>query len=262
MTKESGINLSTITKMGGDFLIGNDERVFLDWLIYNQIKFGIGKPFRHSIAEIQKETHITRFSQAKILGKFAVFVCVEITYYQNNSYTTYSVNFELLCEHLAKFIKGGTPTFDLYMGQIKAWAKEQRKSAKTPSKRMVNMKVEQEAEANAMIDVLNEVWHERITMYNNGELTAEAPSRHKTPVQLARTKNAINTLTHIMETYNADSIRCAFIAFADDVLKGEIKPEKQLLYFVKSDGDGYPVMENYLAKFNADYSHKAQQGVC
>ncbi|MGM9687156.1 MAG: hypothetical protein ACI3YI_13185 [Bacteroidaceae bacterium] len=254
MAKESGIKLSTMTKMVGDFLISNDERIFLDWLIYNQNKFGIGNPFRHSIPEIQKETHIARFSQTKILNKFAGFVYVDITYYQNNPYTTYSVNFELLSQQLGRLIKDGTPTYDLYLKQIKEWAKEQKKATKPPSKREVKEKEQQEAEINAMIDVLDNVWCDRIKMYNSGELTGEVPSMKKKAVQLARTKNAKNTLSHLMETYDIRSIKCSFVAFADDVLTGEISPNNLLLYFVKSDGHGYPVMENYLACFNACYS--------
>ena len=166
------------------------------------------------------------------------------------------MNFELLGQLLGQLIKEGTPTYDLYLKQIKEWAKEQKETTKPLSKREVKEKEQQEVKVNVMIDVLDNVWCERVKKYNSGELTDEEPSRKKRAIQLARTKNAKNTLSHLMETYNSQSIKYSFIAFADDVLTGGISPENLLLYFVKSDGHGYPVVETYLAKFNARYSYQ------
>lgn len=247
-----------------DYRLDNDERMMFDWLVVKQEDFGLDKPFRHSIPQVQKAIHVSRRKQEKAIRHFESlgFLTIGIDYYQNNPFRTYYVNFQALSkfEVISEIINPETETFNEFVGWVEELAISQALKQKPPSRYKQKQKAEAEEkakkEANLLYKRLCETWNQRIDMFNKGELSdGIIPERKKRHIQLPINKNGLNLLYKLNTFYERDTIRHAFIAYTDKCLKGEIHPKKIFLYFLTCEDGDFKVVEEMVNVFAMDYSY-------
>ena len=246
--------VSNILRMAKDYKLSIEERMMFDWLVVKQEDFGLEKPFRHSIPQVQEATGIARHSQEKAIKHFTSlgFLVVGIDYYQNNPYRTYYVNFTILQqpEILSEIIYPETRTFKEFSGWIKELAIKQREEPTCNQKEYESTQAIEE-----LYDQLCKTWNERIDMYNDGELTESLPKRVKNPIQLPLGRNGKKLLQILSTIYNSKTIIHAFEVYADKCLTEEITPTHILLYFLKYEGGEFEVVANMLNYFATHYAH-------
>ena len=254
------ILLSNILNSAKNYILKtNDERMFFDWLVLKQHDFGLAKPFRHSVPQIQQDTKIARYSQEKITKRFVDlgFLTVGVVCHQNNPYRSFFVDFAVLSrpEVLEKIVRPGTDTYNSLISNFSHWATEQKKELKPLTKKQ-RKEAETEAQAiEALFRRLVDQWNERVEMFNNGKLTGEKPSRTKVYVAtFAATKNAKILMGKLRVKYADETIVNAFLVFADEILKGRIKPPKNvLLYFLTCNEGDFDVVNNCYNYFITSY---------
>lgn len=232
------IKLSNIVNNIKDYILkNNDERTLFDWLVLKQYDFGLGKPFLHSVVQVQEATLTTKHLQKQIFGKFVSmgFLTLGMERYLNNPYRTFFVDFSVLAKPqiLSQIIEPGSDTYNNLISYFSHWASEQKKALKPLTKKKQK---ELEAEAKAVNDLLIslvETWNSRVKMYNTKN------PEHKMYVSTFAPSNEDNRLfAKLRKTYNDQAIREAFIVYADMVIKDEITPKRILPYFLTRNDDG------------------------
>lgn len=253
--------VSTILHYCADYLLTPDERTLFDWLVVKQCDFGITKPFRASIPQVQARTGVTRRKQDAALKKFIGmgFLFVEIDYYQGNPYRSYFVSFEHLVrsETLSQIIRAGSNTYNDYMEWITE-AMQAQKQRQMPESASARKKKEKEAQraredVQRLFDRLCDKWRERIEMYNDGELTVSLPQRRKIYSQMPCSTQTKKLMWRALQAYDINTIVHAFVAFADKVLRGEIKAHNMLSYFFKVEDGDWKVIDENIAYHTENY---------
>lgn len=251
--------LSNIVKYIKDYALDNDERTMFDWLVIKQHDFGVSKPFRHSISQIEEATLLSKYLQNRILGKFKElgFLTVGKEFYQNNPYRSFFIDYSILTnpEVLGKIVREGTETYSNLLALFKEWAKEQAQSRKPATKKQQKAAEDKSKATDALYICLNAKWDERRQMYNNGELTGKKPKRGKSKTSLPKSKNVVMLLGKLLDVYEQQAISNAFTAFSDAVLKDEVRCSAPLSYFLKCEGGDFPVVNQNLDNFNTQYSY-------
>lgn len=246
--------VSNILRIAQDYLLPLEERMMFDWLVVKQEDFGLEKPFRHSIPQVQKATGVTRHSQEKAIKHFTDlgFLVTGTDYYQNNPFRTYFVDFAVLGrpEVLEKVIKKETETyreFSEWIGELaKAQAKKERPLSRNKKKQQEMEATKAKEEAENLYKVLCKVWNDRIDLYNKGELTGELPERKRIHNQLPIGRNGLRLLWKLRSLYDSSSIQNAFIVFADRCMKEELTPKNIFLYFLKCEDGFFPVVDEMI----------------
>lgn len=240
-----------------DYRVSNDERTLFDWLVFTQRGFGVGKPFRHSIPQVKAATNVTRFSQGKLFAHFVElgFLKLGTDVFNNNTYRSFFVDYSALAkkEVLSQIVHEGTDTFSAMFKMFAAWAKEQAKGEKPLTKKEQKVVEAKLAAVEPLLNILNETYANRVKMYNNGELTSEKPKRTKNAATLVCTAKSKKQFTTLMGIYNNDSINAAFIAYVDDLLRGNLKTDKILPYFLTYDEGEFVVVNRYLEYYTLNY---------
>lgn len=254
------LKLSNFVSMIPDCLMTNDERTLFDWLVF-KCSYNFDW-YRHSITQVQRETGVKRKMQDSILQKFRDLGFLEMkrTYHNGNPYRSFYVHFRVLatCKVLGKLFDVESPTYNTMLGQFRECAAEQKKQTKSRSQ----TKADEEREAmdtarlNEALRKIDNTWKERVEMYNNGDLTDGKPKRGKTVTALHKSKPAKSNLRILLQDYDTNDIKNSFIAYADEVLRGNIETSQILPYFLKRQGGEFPVFGRFLDKFAADYSYK------
>lgn len=229
------IRLATILKNLKDYLLSStDECVLFDFLVLKQHDFGLGKPFRHSIPQVETATLIKRKTQNRILSKFSDigFLKVGKELYQNSEYRSFFVDFSELSkpEVLGQIIRMGTETYENQLEYYQQWAKEQKAEIKPPTKKQQKALDEEAKAIDKLLASLVSVWNERVDMYNKGELTSGKIERRKVHASAFRADKRL--LKKLRDKYSDEGVRKCFMVYADKVLKGEYKPEDTLSYFL------------------------------
>ncbi len=246
--------VSNILRMARDYRLSIEERMMFDWLVVKQEDFGLEKPFRHSIPQVQEATGIARHSQEKAMKHFTSlgFLKIGTDYYQNNPYRTYFVNFSILGkpEVLREIIKADTETFKDFSEWINELAAKQAKQekplSKTKQKQLEKEKAKAEADTEILYNRLCETWKSRVDLYNNGELTGEMPKRTKIYDQLPLGLNGKRLLWRLSKKYDGQTICNAFVVYADGCLIETIKPRNIFLYFLKYEDGDFPVVDDMI----------------
>ena len=255
--------MSNIIRMAHDYLLPIEERMMFDWLVVKQEDFGLAGPFRHSIPQVYEATGVKRYVQDKAIKRFVDmgFLTVGQDYYQNNPYRTFYVDFTILSkpEVLQRIVKAGSDTylaFSEWTAELsKAQVAGQKPLSKTKQKALARQKEMEIESAKRLHGALCEQWRQRILMYNEGQLTKRRPERTKEYSALPIGHNTIGLLCKLLSVYDKNSVANAFVAYADKVLKNELKPKNILLYFLTlKDGDFVVVneMSNY---YTMNYGH-------
>ena len=244
------LRLSNIVNNIKDYrLSSNDERTLFDWLVVKQYDFGLGKPFLHSVAQVQEATMTTKFLQKKIFDKFVKmgFLTLGEDRYLNNRYRTFFVDFSVLSqpEIIGQIVEPNTKTYCNLISVFYHWAKQQKKSLKPVSKkRLKEMELEAEAVENLHKNMVD-MWNSRVDMYNDGEFSSgKKPERLKLHIgTFAPSSNETRLMTILLKEYAADDILQSFMVFADNTLKGRISPAHPLQYFLTRDEGVFTVVK-------------------
>ncbi len=251
------IVLSNIVRMVKDYRVSNDERTLFDWLVFTQRGFGVGKPFRHSIPQVKAATNVTRFSQGKLFAHFVElgFLKLGTDVFNNNTYRSFFVDYSALAkkEVLGQVVHEGTETFSAMLKMFAAWAKEQAKGEKPLTKKEQKAKEAKLAAVDPLLNTLNSVWKERVEMYNSGELTSSKPGRAKLVSTLVCKPASKKALANLQNVYSDTDIRYAFVAYADDLLRGNTKTDKILPYFLTYDEGAFVVVDRFLEYHTLNY---------
>ena len=246
--------VSNILRVAKDYRLSLEERMMFDWLVVKQEDFGLEKPFRHSIPQVQKATGIARHSQEKAIRHFESlgFLTIGTDYFQSNPFRTYYVNFSILGKPdvLGEIIEAGTETYKEFSEWIHELATAQEKQEK-PLSKYKQKQIEKEAKmekenTERMYRELCDKWNRRIDMFNNGELTGELPKRTKLHDQLPLGSNGKKLLTKLNSIYDAETICNAFVVFADECLKERIKPKNIFLYFLSYEDGCFKVVDEMI----------------
>ena len=253
------IHLSNFVKNIKDYrLKNNDERTLFDWVVQKQYDFGLGRPFFHSVDQVQKATLTTKYEQKQIFGKFVNmgFLTLGEERHMNHPYRTFLVSFSVLSkpEVLRNIVEPGTETFDNLISNFTHWVKEEKKNQKPPTKKRLK---ELEAEAlavDALLEAMVKCWNERVEMYNNGILTGEKPKRLRVyACGLVPNVGEKKLIAKLRNNFNDEVIKRAFIVQADKTLKEEISPKHILSYFLTyKDGD-FPVIREFSDYYTTCY---------
>jgi hypothetical protein len=99
-----------------------------------------------------------------------------------------------------------------------------------------------------LIDLLKEIFQERIDNYNLDN------DKNKRSTPLPVKASVTEKMCQALKTKKDTEIKDAFIAFADDILYGGVKPRLDALsYFLKEDNGEYPVIDKYQLKFLEEF---------
>lgn len=240
------------------YKLAPDELIMFDWLVVKQIAFNY-KPFHYSQSRVEEETRIHRIRQEAIIKLFTSlgFLTTEI---KINSVTRgrvryYSVNFKLLSDSdiLQEIIRPETTLFHDFRVYFDFHAKQQKKSKSEELKPAD--KINHEA-ANRIYKLLNETYEARRIYYNDGGMTSKKPERTKSEIQLQRNKPIDRKMAKLAERYNDNSIENSFIAYVDDILRGNKKPDNLMYYFLSYEEvlDSFGIFDHYLNIFTLKYS--------
>ncbi len=256
------IKLSNIVNNIKDYrLKNNDERTLFDWLVLKQYDFGLGKPFRHSVSQVQEATLTTKYLQKQIFEKFVKmgFLTLGTERYQNNPYRTFFVDFSVLTkpEILSQIIEPGSETYNNLISFFSHWASEQKKASKPLTKKQQKETEAEAKEVDNLLQSLAESWNDRVDLYNCGAITldGEKPQRTKVHVStFAPSCKEKRLFLKLLRTYNVQAISKAFMAYADMVIREEIKPKNLLPYFLTRTDDGeFSVFKDCTNHYNINY---------
>lgn len=230
------------------YLLELDEIVFFEWLVFKQISFGIGNPFYHSKQKIEEETKLARRRQEACVKLFERlgFLETELRYNKcaGANVKFYSVDFKALQNRaiLSKIVDMNSPNFKAFLEFFKDIKKGCRNEMKD------------------IMSVLNELYNDRVEMYNEGKLTDEKPDRMKNKTELPTNNAIIAALNKMLMRYSPTTLKQSFMAYSDSILKKEQNPKHIMANFISYDSsnDSYPVMEYYLTEFISCYSYSAR----
>ena len=254
------IVLSNIVRMIKDYQVSCHERTLFDWLVFTQRGFGAGKPFRHSIQQVETATAISRHLQNKTFGHFADlgFLKLGKDTFNNNEYRSFFVDYSVLVkkEVLGQIVREGTETFANMLKMFTAWAKEQAKGEKPVPKREQKIIAAKLDAVEPLLNRLSSLYADRVEKYNSGWLTGTKPKRTKSSAKLVCAQPSKKQFVKLMEIYDNDSICNAFMAYTDSILKGETKTTKIIPYFLTFDDGDYVVANRFMEYYTLNYGHK------
>lgn len=121
--------VSNILRLARDYRLSLQEGMMFDWLVIKQEDFGVGSPFRASIPQVHKATRLSRRQQDNAIKHFTrlKFLTVTSTYYNNNPYRTYYVDFAVLAqpEVLSEIVEPDSETYREFAQWISLLASQQ-----------------------------------------------------------------------------------------------------------------------------------------
>lgn len=230
----------------------NDGIVFFDWLVMTAIWKGYTE-FTYPIHKIQKTTKVSRRQQEKYTQQFIDLGFLKVFTRSNNEgrYRSYFVDFSILKTSgvLSQIIDDTDSSFKRWITYHAACQKKATKaSAIEPANSSDSI--------NATRQRLEDTYNKRISMYNEGKLTeGQKPNRLKKTTELSNTKAIKDKIGKLLLQHSDQAIIHAFLAYADDVLRGSIKPNKILQYFLAEEDGEFKVFDSYLNKFNMEYGY-------
>lgn len=256
----TGITLSNIVSVVKDYLVSNDERTLFDWIVFTQRGFGLGLPFRHSIAQVRAATNVARHTQDKCFAHFVAlgFLQQAKENYGGKEYRSFFIDFKVLSkpEVLGEIIRPTTDTHREMLVMFTEWAKEQAKSEKPLSKKQLKEEKAKLEAVDSLMPQLNRTYAERVQMFNEGKLTEEKPERAKNSAALVCNLQSKKALSKLLQVYDEASIDGSFLAYTDDLLKGQVCTKKILPYFLTYENGSFVVADRYLEKYTLEYGRK------
>lgn len=239
---------------------GCEGIILFEWFVIKGKSFGY-KEFYQSLRNIREETGIKRAKAEKIISKFKEIGLLQCEIKGMPKVRHFIVDFSFLAKvtKLSLFYKKE------HVHEALIWFKELEKQAKKKKQNKTKGKDQKGLDRNleSLIIRLNHTFNSRREVCNEEnkkEAIKKETSRYN---HLSKTEIPISLLNQhqlslMLDHYKVDTIENSFIAYADNVFKGNEEPYNMMNHFLMFDESKgtWSVFDYYLNHFNTNYSMK------
>ena len=241
-----------------DYLLPPDEVVLFDWLLVKQCYVFHHKSFYYSQRRVEKETRIGRRRFETIVQKFKeqgwLWSEVAPSGTRRSAVLRYLVFYDAIARILPKLVRYGTGTYELYKSYL---AKMFQMSKAVGAKSTDRLPADVEMEVIALKDRLQAVYESRVKQHNDAVAVGQMSGNMKVSDQLPFRESLQSYLRKLIEKYPTDTIEHAFVAYCDQVLGGQLRPESFMGYFLHYNAvtDEFPIFNTCLDAYVTTYSY-------
>lgn len=223
------------------YLVTVEEASFLDWLIVKQVSFKF-KPFFYPQRKIEEEIGIKRTRLETLIKSFSNkgILTAEAKGNKNTKckITHFHFDFKVFRKFLHDYIDSlDEDYFSEWCDYIDDLIAGKRDTKNT------------EIDAQGTFDNLQELYNDRIKLYNK-----KSTSRKKSITSLPTSKRILSQLKKAFSIYE-EGLENAFLAFADEYIKGDVKVNNMMNFFLTNKDGDFVIINKYLEEFNANYSY-------
>lgn len=241
-----------------DYLLPPDEVVLFDWLLVKQCYVFHHKSFYYSQRRVEKETRIGRRRFETIVQKFKeqgwLWSEVAPSGTRRSAVRRYLVFYDAIARILPKLVRYDTGTYALYKSYL---AKMLQMSKAVGAKSIDRLPADVEMEVIALKDRLQAVYELRVERHNNAVASGRMPGNKRVVAKLPFREGLQSYLRKLIEKYPTDTIERAFVAYCDQVLRGKLRPESFMGYFLHYNAvtDEFPIFNACLDSYVTTYTY-------
>ena len=241
-----------------DYLLPPDEVVLFDWLLVKQCYVFHHKSFYYSQRRVEKETRIGRRRFETIVQKFKeqgwLWSEVAPSGTRRSAVRRYLVFYDAIARILPKLVRYGTGTYELYKSYL---AKMFQMSKAVGAKSTDRLPADVEMEVIALKDRLQAVYEMRVKQHNDAVAVGLLLGNKRVVDKLPFREGLQSYLRKLIEKYPTDTIEHAFVAYCDQVLGGQLRPESFMGYFLHYNAvtDEFPIFNACLDAYVTTYSY-------
>ncbi len=245
-----------------DYLLPPDEVVLFDWLLVKQCYVFHHKSFYYSQRRVEKETRIGRRRFETIVQKFKeqgwLWSEVAPSGTRRSAVRRYLVFYDAIARILPKLVRYDTGTYALYKSYL---AKMLQKSKAVGAKSTDRLPADVEMEVIALKDRLQAVYESRVKQHNDAVAVGLLLGNKRVVDKLPFREGLQSYLRKLIEKYPTDTIEHAFVAYCDQVLGGQLRPESFMGYFLHYNAvtDEFPIFNACLDAYVTTYSYPKPQ---
>ena len=245
-----------------DYLLPPDEVVLFDWLLVKQCYVFHHKSFYYSQRRVEKETRIGRRRFETIVQKFKeqgwLWSEVAPSGTRRSAVRRYLVFYDAIARILPKLVRYGTGTYELYKSYL---AKMFQMSKAVGAKSTDLLPADVEMEVIALKDRLQAVYESRVKQHNDAVAVGLLLGNKRVVDKLPFREGLQSYLRKLIEKYPTDTIEHAFVAYCDQVLGGQLRPESFMGYFLHYNAvtDEFPIFNACLDAYVTTYSYPKPQ---
>lgn len=232
-----------------------DEYILFHWLVSCFVYCFSFTEFYYGRERMQAETRIPRRQIEAIQKRFANMGILTTEIRTTGGKKKYfALDFGAVLEHLPEMAdpsKGEQyKEIQDYFKQLHQCQKEARKQAQKGAKQEHRPRIGK-AEIDAIYNELNRINATRYNLYN------QEHEKKKNQIQLVRNGASEKAVARLAERYDRDTIKMAFVAFADWLIATPTEITNPIAYLAKYDaqGDNFPNFEHWLMMFRSNYGH-------
>jgi hypothetical protein len=224
-----------------------DEVIFLEYFIF---KCSFMTEFFHSKPEIQKETGLTRRRLDGLISKYGPdgFKILDIAVKGYRKVSYYSLNFHLATaeDFWRQLYKPGQETNEAVEGITNFLIN--RSLLLERAEKKVNKSSSSSKRVQEFYDLLDNVYNER------RDYKGPKMGRKLHPTVIARIPKFSNRILLLLEQYNVQVIRSAFVAYVDACIDDGKSPELETFLAYNSTEQLFYRFNNFLNGYNGGYS--------
>lgn len=241
-----------------DYLLPPDEVVLFDWLLVKQCYVFHHKSFYYSQRRVEKETRIGRRRFETIVQKFKeqgwLWSEVAPSGTRRSAVRRYLVFYDAIARILPKLVRYDTGTYALYKSYL---AKMFQMSKTVGAKSTDRLPADVEMEVIALKDRLQAVYESRVKQHNDAVAVGLLLGNKRVVDKLPFREGLQSYLRKLIEKYPTDTIEHAFVAYCDQVLGGQLRPESFMGYFLHYNAvtDEFPIFNTCLDAYVTTYSY-------
>jgi hypothetical protein len=241
-----------------DYLLPPDEVVLFDWLLVKQCYVFHHKSFYYSQRRVEKETRIGRRRFETIVQKFKeqgwLWSEVAPSGTRRSAVRRYLVFYDAIARILPKLVRYDTGTYALYKSYL---AKMFQMSKAVGAKSTDRLPADVEMEVIALKDRLQAVYESRVKQHNDAVAVGLLLGNKRVVDKLPFREGLQSYLRKLIEKYPTDTIEHAFVAYCDQVLGGQLRPESFMGYFLHYNAvtDEFPIFNTCLDAYVTTYSY-------
>lgn len=245
-----------------DYLLPPDEVVLFDWLLVKQCYVFHHKSFYYSQRRVEKETRIGRRRFETIVQKFKeqgwLWSEVAPSGTRRSAVRRYLVFYDAIARILPKLVRYDTGTYALYKSYL---AKMLQMSKAVGAKSTDRLPADVETEVIALKDRLQAVYESRVKQHNDAVAVGLLLGNKRVVDKLPFREGLQSYLRKLIEKYPTDTIEHAFVAYCDQVLGGQLRPESFMGYFLHYNAvtDEFPIFNACLDAYVTTYSYPKPQ---
>ena len=245
-----------------DYLLPPDEVVLFDWLLVKQCYVFHHKSFYYSQRRVEKETRIGRRRFETIVQKFKeqgwLWSEVAPSGTRRSAVRRYLVFYDAIARILPKLVRYDTGTYALYKSYL---AKMFQMSKAVGAKSTDRLPADVEMEVIALKDRLQAVYESRVKQHNDAVAVGLLLGNKRVVDKLPFREGLQSYLRKLIEKYPTDTIEHAFVAYCDQVLGGQLRPESFMGYFLhyNAETDEFPIFNACLDNYVTTYTYSEPQ---